>query len=247
MSSSSHDSAALPISATMAQLRRRKREATQNLLGSTIAISDEDWQQDSRLPGWTRAHVATHLARNADALTRVVHGFLTHNPAQLYPDQAERERELEQGSLRGALELQIDLDTSAGMLNSVFGYLEESGADDEVLLAPGLRMPVNWLPVARLNEVVLHHIDLDCGFTATDVAADIARWLLEWHCLRLSGREDFPTLRIASTSGLRTRVGAGEEGPEVHGSDAALLGWLTGRGDAEALVGAPEIENLELP
>ena len=246
MSPSSFGQATLPVSATMAQLRRRKREATQQLLGDTIAITDEDWQQPSRLPGWTRAHVATHLARNADGLRRVVHGLLTHSPTTMYPDERQRERDLEQGSLRDALDLQIDLDTSAGLLNDAFNFLEESGAADEVALREGLRLPVHWLPVARLNEVVLHHIDLDCGFTAPDVAADIARWLLEWQCLRLAKAPDAPRVRIASSSGVRAQLGDDPEAPEVRGSDAVLLGWITGRGSAEGLFGAPEIDIKEL-
>ena len=61
MSPSSFGQAPLPVSATAAQLRSRKRDATQQLLGDTIAIHDDQWQLPSGLPGWTRAHVATHL------------------------------------------------------------------------------------------------------------------------------------------------------------------------------------------
>lgn len=246
MSPSSFGQAPLPVSATTAQLRSRKRDATQQLLGDTIAIPEDQWQLPSGLPGWTRAHVATHLARNADGLRRVVHGLLTHSPAQMYPSPEQRDRDLEQGSMRGALELQIDLDTSAGELNTVFGYLEESGSTEEVDLVPGLRLPAHHLPVARFNEVVLHHMDLDCGFTPTDVDADIARWLLEWNCLRLAGRDDYPALEVASTSGVRARVGGSGEAVEVRGSDAVLLGWLTGRGGSEGVLGAPDTEMRKL-
>src|SRR3954447_4566989 len=31
-------------------------------------LTDDDLRKPSRLPGWTRAHVVAHLARNADAL-----------------------------------------------------------------------------------------------------------------------------------------------------------------------------------
>ena len=91
MSQQPTESADLPVSTTMAHLRRRKREATQALLGDTISISDEAWQQPSRLDGWTRAHVATHIARNADGLRRVAHGLLTHSPGQMYPDPRVRD------------------------------------------------------------------------------------------------------------------------------------------------------------
>ena len=39
---------------------------TARLLGDTIALSDDEWRAPSRLPGWSRAHVASHVARQAD-------------------------------------------------------------------------------------------------------------------------------------------------------------------------------------
>mgnify|MGYP003622708592 CR=1 FL=1 len=54
------------FSAPLETLRKRVQEATQRLLGDTIGISDDDWNGPSGLPGWSRAHVAAHLAANAD-------------------------------------------------------------------------------------------------------------------------------------------------------------------------------------
>ncbi|MEL4504098.1 maleylpyruvate isomerase family mycothiol-dependent enzyme [Luteococcus sp. H138] len=237
--------AEMPVSATMPTLRRRKLEATQALLGDTIRIDDDEWQQPSRLAGWTRAHVATHLARNADALRRVVNGFLTHQPKHLYASPRQRRRDLELGSQRAPLDLQIDLDTSAGRLNEAFNYLAESGATDLVELSPGFRMPIHHLVLARLNEVVLHRIDLDHGFTSADIDPDIARWLLEWNCLRVGERPDFPAMHLMSSSGFQGVIGRPDREPQiVQGTDAGLVGWLTGRASADALGGA---EGLTFP
>ncbi|WP_394276005.1 TyeA family type III secretion system gatekeeper subunit [Luteococcus sp.] len=239
------DAQVMPVTASMALLRRRKLEATQALLGDTISITDEQWHEPSRLTGWTRAHVATHLARNADGLRRVVHGLLTHVPTTMYPDERTRRRELEAGSRRGALELQIDLDTSTGDLNETFDYLQQAGIADDVEVRPGVWMPAHHLVVARLNEVVLHRIDLDHGFTAGQLEADIARWLLEWNCQRIARRQDFPALQVSSTSGFTARIGPKDaDAPLVRGSDAHLLGWLTSRASADEVHGA---ESLELP
>src|SRR6266545_1394914 len=43
------------------------REATERLYGEVSKLDDAAVVGLSRLPGWTRAHVVTHLARNADA------------------------------------------------------------------------------------------------------------------------------------------------------------------------------------
>ena len=52
-------------------LRGLVNGATQRLLGDTIRVSDEDWRGPSRLPGWTRGHVASHIARHADGMVRL--------------------------------------------------------------------------------------------------------------------------------------------------------------------------------
>lgn len=232
----------MPVSATRAQLRRRALEATQALLGSTIRITDEAWQEPSRLPGWTRAHVATHLARNADSLRQVVEAHLSGLRQRQYASDADRQHDLEWGSLRKPLELQIDLDTSAGELSGAFNRLDESGLGGQVELSAGFWMPVGWLQTARLAEVVMHHIDLDCGFSALDVDADIARWMLEWTTLRIGDRPDFPALQVMSSSGFSRRIGREDRAPRVvHGNDSALMGWLSGRHDGHHVLGADDV------
>ena len=52
-------------------LRGLVTTATQQLLGDTISVTDEDWRAQSRLPEWSRGHVATNLARQADGIVRL--------------------------------------------------------------------------------------------------------------------------------------------------------------------------------
>jgi maleylpyruvate isomerase len=94
--------------------------ATQRLLGDTIAVSDEEWRSPSRLPNWTRSHVATHLARNADAIRRLAEWARTGERQEMYASADQRESEILEGAARSALDLQIDLDTSAGKLADAF-------------------------------------------------------------------------------------------------------------------------------
>lgn len=236
-----HPAALLPSGAPMAQVRHRKRDATQRLLGDTIMIAEDAWTAPSRLPGWTRAHVATHLARNADAFRRTVNGLLNHTSTRMYPSEATKRRDVEEGSWRSALELQIDLDTTAGQLAAAFDRLDEVQLDEVVVLAPGQRLRAGELPLARLNEVVLHHVDLDCGFTIDDVDDDIARWLLEWNCAQLTGDQALATVELQSTTGWRARLGDAGEVRLVRGSDHALLGWLTHRPSSQPVLGAEDI------
>lgn len=222
--------------------------ATQRLLGDTIAVADEHWRAPSRLQGWTRAHVATHLARQADALTRLVEGARAGRTEPMYSTPDQREWEIDEGAGRTGLELQIDLDTSAGALAEAFESVEHEDAwNESVELRGGLQAPVRFLPLARLGEVVLHHVDLDVGFEVDDIDASTAGWLLEWSAFRLQARDDFPAVRLVTDAGSSLLVGNAQqtgEATEVRGGSADLLGWLTGRSSGTRLQGA---SGLQLP
>ncbi len=219
------------------EIRHLKLEATQRLLGDTIQIDESAWQSPSLLAGWTRAHVATHLARNADAHRRLVEGALTGVPAPTYDERTGRE-EIERGSERTGLELQIDLDTSTQRLAAAFDRVPDDRWDVHVNCA-GASRPLRLLPLIRLNEVVMHHVDLDRGFTLDAAPAEATAWLLRWCILRTqecridSFRIVLPDDSTATVGGVPTRV--------VTGSPLALLGWLSGRGSAEEVTGAAGI------
>ncbi|MCW2803857.1 MAG: maleylpyruvate isomerase [Propionibacteriaceae bacterium] len=226
-------------------VRELVTHATQQLLGDTITVSDEDWRAASRLPGWSRAHVASHLARQADALGRLVEGARLGERREMYPDPGQRDAEIEDGAGRLGLELQIDLDTSAGRLSAGFDQLDQAdGWDAVVELRGGIQVPARLLPLARLTEVVLHHVDLDIGFTVDDIDEQTSEWLLEWSAFRLRNRDEFPTLLLTSTSGFTITVGSAGPPLPVQGTSAQLLGWLTSRAGDQQLSGA---QGLVLP
>ena len=220
-------------------LRTLMITATQRLLGDTIAVTDDQWRAASRLPGWTRGHVATHLARQADALVRLIDGARSGRTVPMYASATQREEEIEAGAGRTGLELQIDLDTSAGTLSDTFEAVAQEAAWEAVVeLRGGDRAPLRLLPLARLAEVVLHHVDLDIGMDVEDIDEPTAQWLLEWLVFRLASRQDFPKLNLISETGESHAVGNAGEPTEVHGRSSELLGWLTGRSPGTTLSGA---------
>jgi len=101
-------------------VRKRISEATQRLLGDTIRLDDDQWAAPSLLPGWSRAHVATHLARDADALRGVMTAAFAGETRALYQSPESKFNDLERGAERTGLDLQVDLDTSAGRLETTF-------------------------------------------------------------------------------------------------------------------------------
>ena len=224
-------------------LRGLVRTATQRLLGDTILVTDDQWRAASRLPGWTRGHVATHIARHADALVRLTQWARTGERQDMYPSSEYRANEIETGAGRPGLDLQIDLDTSAGRLGSAFDELDAAEAWDAVVeMRGGIKVPARLLPLARLLEVVIHHVDTDIGYEIADIDTQAADWLLEWCAFRLRDRENFPKLELSSDSGLTAAVGTVGEPVAVSGSSAHLLGWLLSRTDGSAVTGAGELE-----
>lgn len=222
--------------ADLIEVRRLKMAATKRLLGDTIAISDSDWLGPTTLPGWTRAHVATHLARNADVLRR----YVTRLASRPELERDDIVQDLEAGSRRSPLELQIDLDTSSGLLNDAFDQLTpEKWATPLHGSLDGLT--ASDLPMLRLNEVVLHHVDLDCGFVFGDIDVKVAELLLSWNLYRRVDLVTGPGIALITSTGNVHRVGSGPGVSEVSGSDANLLGWLTGRLPRTAVSGADHV------
>ena len=224
----------------VADIHPWKTEATQRLLGSTIGFTEEQWHQPASVPGWTRAHVATHLARNADYFCSVMKAAQLGNPQPELPSPAQRRNELEVGADRPGLELQIDLDAARGALQNA---IEDNTDWTPRISLSGADLPLSALPLARLHEVCVHHLDLDCGVTADDVPADAAEWLLRWVLFRLS-EADIPRVKATGDS-VQAVVGTGSDEPrEVHAHDARLWAWLSGRAASALVSGA---EDLQLP
>ena len=81
-----------------------------------------------------------------------------------------------------------------------------------VELRGGLQVPARLLPLARLLEVVMHHVDLDVGFEIADIDEATAAWLLEWSAFRLRKRDEFPRLDLPRT---RSRITVGSSGRPI--------------------------------
>lgn len=223
----------------LADVRHLKLESTQRLLGDTIQITDEDWESASRLPGWTRAHVAAHIARNADAYRRVVEGVLTGDMVQMYPSPEASQWDIERSSEQTPLELQIDLDTSASRLFDAFEQVTESQWGHPVRFG-GSVYPLKLIVLSRLSEVVLHHIDLDCGFEVEDIDEETATWILRWCVQRLREIPTETSYSISLPDGTVTTIGPSQANtPIISGTTAGLVGWLSGRAP-DADVTAPQ-------
>jgi len=179
-------------------------QATQRLLDTARIITDADLRAPSLLPGWTRAHVLAHVARNADAMRNVLGGVRTGEDRPGYASAEAREAGIEQDAGRPARELTADLADSAMALRTVARQLPGEGWQVPVrMLDPGPRFPAAELLTRRLVEVELHHGDLGAGYgpagwPAAFAAMELGEPMRSWRQDRLSRPEAAHT----ATAGL---------------------------------------------
>jgi maleylpyruvate isomerase len=199
---------------------------TTRLLGTARSLTDPS--APSLCEGWSRAHVATHVARNAEAIGRLADWAVTGTPQEMYPGGTDgRDRAIEGGAHRVADDLAEDVAATAAALVPRLEALSGPLAADEVELRGGYRLPSTRLPFTRLREVVYHHVDLDAGFGFADVDGDLLCRFVADAVSRLELGRHPPALRLASDEGDTWTVGDGTV--TVTGTRAGLLLWLARR------------------
>jgi maleylpyruvate isomerase len=134
--------------------------ATARLYATIGRLTDADVRQPSLLPGWTRGHVLTHVARGGNALRNVLHD------APAYASQDARNADIEAGAGRTIAELEADVRASADAFRAAALTGTDWEAEVNILgLAP---FPKSQLLLRRLVEVELHHVDLGAGYRVGD-------------------------------------------------------------------------------
>lgn len=188
----------------------------------------EDPTADSLCDGWTRAHVLTHIARNADAIGRLASWAVTGERTEMYPGGAEaRNAEIAAGAERTPAEIVADVEQTSAEVATSLGRLDGPIASPVVEMRGGKEVASQQLPFLRLREVVIHHVDLQAGFGFDDVEPDLVLALLEDAVGRLQGHPKAPNLRLRTDQGDTWSVGEG--GDVVSGTRPGMLLWLARR------------------
>jgi maleylpyruvate isomerase len=149
-------------------------EATERLLEGVARLDDAAVRQPSPLPGWTRGHVITHLARGGEALRNLLTWARTGEETPAYASQEARDQAIEEGAGRPAAELLADVSQSATAFRDAANMMPEAAWAVVVRALNIPDFPVEQVLVRRLNEVVLHHTDLDIGYGPADWPAAFA-------------------------------------------------------------------------
>ncbi|MFI8964707.1 maleylpyruvate isomerase family mycothiol-dependent enzyme [Streptomyces sp. NPDC053493] len=203
------------------------REATDRLLTAAASWDNATVTGPSRLPGWTRGHVLTHLSRNADALVNVLQGL------PMYKDAESRDADIEHGAGR-PLDAQLaDLRATADRFEEV--CREPADWERTVELRNGVTDRAARVPFRRWVEVALHHVDLGVGYELEDLPDEFTEREIVFLADRWSGLESVPATVLRSDDGRSWRTGGDAGGVTVTGPAPELLGWLAGRRDGAGL------------
>ena len=194
------------------------------LLEATVADLD-DVTAPTLCVGWSRGHVLSHLARNADGIAALVRAAVDDTGETMYASVEARDADIDAGAGRDLSEQAEDVHTTAAEVNRELRRLRPEHGDTRLERVPGVRfIPGRHLPFMRVREVVYHHVDLDAGFSFEDVEPDLLLVFLDDEVKRLRRCDPEPDLSISTTEGDQWTVGLGST--EVTGPRHAVLGWL---------------------
>ena len=219
-------------------LRARIGAATGRLSASAARLTDAEAREPSLLPGWSRGHVLTHLARNADGLRNLLIWARTGVETPQYPSGQAREAGIEAGAGRAAAVLAEDLEQSAAAFAAEAATLPPAAWEVLVRGRNGPEHPAWFTLLRRLTEVEIHHVDLGTGYAPPDWPAAFVADGLERVTGQFAGDDDVPScvIEVAGT-GQRFVLGptSADGGVTVAGPGCWLLAWLTGRDAGTAL------------
>ena len=221
-------------------------ESTAQLIATAEQFDDAAVREPSLLPGWTRGHVLTHVARNADAVGRLLTWAATGVETPMYAAGDARETEIEAGADRSAAELLADVRESSERFAAQAAALTPEQWRNEIEGRRGGKQQAAWLPWWRLEEILIHHVDLRVAYSPAHWPESFTEPELAMIAARFSNKvftAESPAFRILSEDedGDDDRVYSvlvendDEDVPEVRGPSAALVAWLIGRSNGDGL------------
>ena len=196
-------------------------------------LTDDELRGPSALPGWTRAHVVAHLARNADALLNLCTWARTGIETPMYPSRGARDAGIEESAQVPADALRADYRDTEARLAEAVAVMPGEAWDRPVRNGQGRMVPARDLPWMRAKELWVHGVDLDAGVRFADMPADALAALVDDVLALFASREQTPDVTLVATDLQRTW---GSGSVRVEGPVAAIAGWLT-RSRTEGLTG----------
>ena len=215
-------------------------EAHDAIAAAAARLSDDELSQPSLLPGWTRAHVLAHIARNADGLANLLTWAGTGVETPMYASAEARTTDIEATAALAPAELRADVVRADDRLRDALHALPPEA---EVVVVKALRgdpFPAGTLPFVRSREAWVHLVDLDAGVGFADVPDGLQDALLAEAVERAPGRGlSSGFVLVEEGTDRRWTLAPAEPSVTVTASRPELLGWLTGRDEPGARPAPP--------
>ncbi|MBY8872642.1 maleylpyruvate isomerase family mycothiol-dependent enzyme [Micromonospora sp. PLK6-60] len=213
--------------------------ATARLLATAETLDTAAITAAAPLPGWTRGHVLTHLARNADGLVNLLTAARTGERIPMYASPAARTADIEAGAARPPAAHLDDLRRSHERFAAAVAAMPAAAwaATVQTHRGPLVAARLVW---TRLREVEVHHVDLGAGYTPADWPEAFGHRLLHEVAADLAARPDAPAM-VLRFDGSRHELPIGTApAPTITGPAPALAAWLIGRADGTELTVEPD-------
>jgi len=211
-------------------------DATADLITNISMLTEADARAACLLPGWTRGHLLTHLARNAEGGVRLLGWAHTGVPSYEYPSVAARAAAIEEGANRPAAVLVADVSATAAAFAGAAATMRPGDWQHPVTWTIGGQTPAQHVVRSRLGEVLIHHVDTDLGYGPGSWPTAFVREMLPAVAGRLTERALAPlSAQLNATDTGRSFQIGGQDAERVNGTEAELLAWLLGRSDGAGL------------
>jgi maleylpyruvate isomerase len=213
--------------------------ANERLFKTVESLDDAAISVPCLLPGWTRGHLLTHLARNADSYVNLLTWARTGVETPQYPDLSRRDPEIEAGAARPSAAHLADLRASAERFAAAAAAMTPAAWSATIRYGSGIEAKAAHVVWARLREVEVHHVDVGAAYSPDDWSDAFTLRLL--HEVAGTFAEASPALRVSADDlDFRAEMGAAGAGAAVHGSARALAAWLIGRSAGTGLTTEPD-------
>ncbi len=214
--------------------------ATNRLLHTAHGLDDAAVAAPSLLPMWTRGHVLTHIARNADSLVNLLTWARTGVETPQYASVERRNADIEAGAPRPATAQLEDLTEACARFAEAVDAMPPEAWSVTVVWRGGSSAPAAQVMWARLSEVEIHHVDAGAGYGPADWPEAFTVRLLRRAVRRFADDPDGPRVVIrAPEVGHDQPIGTDTTSPVVTGPAWAAAAWLIGRSPGDGLTVQP--------
>lgn len=158
-------------------------------------LADDEFEQPSLLPGWTRAHVIAWLALKSQShvLLFAAQTAGVGDSRGQFPDGYDQSEAIRAELARGPAGLRDGLDVALAELENAWDQLPGHLWTAKSVTSAGRRSMIEIVG-RHLRDVEVHHVDLDAGYSPAEWPAEFVDLELGKRLRDLPGRTDSPVL-----------------------------------------------------